>query len=131
MSNMTPGMWDTMESFVQNPPQQYLDGPVVNAYETYGSRGVFGSVNFSIYYAILAAFLAINVIMVFSIAFSDKTYKERDDNFSYTVLQNSKVKQHINKPFGKNLEDLSGEPSKLKDKKNDISPNFANFLKNV
>ncbi len=118
-------MWDTMESFIQ----QDSNVSPINAYETYGSQEIFGNVNFSLYYGVLAAFLAINIIMVFSIAFSDKTYKEHDSNFSYTVLQNSKVKQHINKPFGKNLEDLSGEPSKLRDKKSDISPNFANFLK--
>ncbi len=125
MSSMTPAMWDTMESFIQ----QDSNVSPINAYETYGSQEIFGNVNFSLYYGVLAAFLAINIIMVFSIAFSDKTYKEHDSNFSYTVLQNSKVKQHINKPFGKNLEDLSGEPSKLRDKKSDISPNFANFLK--
>tara|TARA_B100000902_G_scaffold145468_1_gene142720 strand:- start:20514 stop:20903 length:390 start_codon:yes stop_codon:yes gene_type:complete len=113
--------------------QSFIEQNAGRAYETYSdSSEVFGSVNFSIYYAILAAFLALNAILVFSIAFTDKNFKENDVDFSYTVLQNSKVKQHVNKPFGKNLQDLSGEPSSLmKENKGDISPNFANFLKAV
>ena len=57
--------------------QSFIEQNAGRAYETYNdSSEVFGSVNFSIYYAILAAFLALNAILVFSIAFTDKNFKE-------------------------------------------------------
>lgn len=96
------------------------------------SKTIFGS----LYSGIVASIVAINIIIVFSIAFAKKNYKDGVVP-DFTILQNSKVKEHVNKPFGKNLEILSGEPSQLKvnvnrrvNNPNDLSPSFANYLNN-